>query len=407
MKVKLKELRNQRGILVKDARALLDLAETEKRELTGEELTKYNAMIAKQTAIGETIVREEKQAEIERELAETAAEEGRTTGDDEAKGPRASKEYRSAFRKYLLGGTAVLSGEDVRALEATAQPSGGYLVAPEEFVASLIKFVDDQVFIRGMATVFQVPNAQKLGIPSLDTDPADADWTTELATGSEDSSMAFGKRELAPNPVAKLIKVSKKLLRASLMPADTMVMQRLAYKFAITQEKGFLTGTGASQPLGVFTASANGIPTSRDVSTGNATTSIAFDGLISAKYSLKGNYWPKAQWIFHRDAIAQIAKLKDGEGQYIWQQSKTENDPDRLLGRPLNMSEYAPNTFTTGLYVGIFGDFSQYYIADALDMTVQRVTELFALTNQDGFIGRMESDGMPVLAEAFARVKLA
>jgi HK97 family phage major capsid protein len=71
------------------------------------------------------------------------------------------------------------------------------------------------------------------------------------------------------------------------------------------------------------------------------------------------------------------------------------------------MSEYAPNTFTTGLYVGLIGDWSQYWIVDALDLTIQRLVELYAETNQTGFIGRMETDGAPVLAEAFARVKLA
>jgi HK97 family phage major capsid protein len=73
---------------------------------------------------------------------------------------------------------------------------------------------------------------------------------------------------------------------------------------------------------------------------------------------------------------------------------------------PVNMSEYAPSTMTSALYVGILGDFSQYWIADALDMQIQRLVELYAETNQTGFIGRMESDGMPVLEEAFVRVKL-
>jgi HK97 family phage major capsid protein len=84
-----------------------------------------------------------------------------------------------------------------------------------------------------------------------------------------------------------------------------------------------------------------------------------------------------------------------------------EGEPDTILGRPLMISEYAPNTFTTGLYVGMFGDFSNYWIADLLDMQIQVLTELYAETNQDGFIGRYEGDGMPVLEEAFARVKLA
>ena len=71
------------------------------------------------------------------------------------------------------------------------------------------------------------------------------------------------------------------------------------------------------------------------------------------------------------------------------------------------MSEYVPNTFTTGLYTGVLADWRFYWIADALDMTVQRLVELYARSNQIGFIGRKETDGMPVLAEAFARVKMA
>ena len=45
--------------------------------------------------------------------------------------------------------------------------------------------------------------------------------------------------------------------------------------------------------------------------------------------------------------------------------------------------------------------------ADALYMQVQRLNELYAETNQVGFIGRLETDGAPVLEEAFVRLKLA
>jgi HK97 family phage major capsid protein len=123
--------------------------------------------------------------------------------------------------------------------------------------------------------------------------------------------------------------------------------------------------------------------------------------------SLKAGYWTKGKWLFHRDAVKMLSKLKDGEGQYLWRMSVRDGEPDTILSQPLMISEYAPNTFTTGLYVGMFGDFSNYWIADLLDMQIQRLVELYAETNQDGFIGRYEGDGMPVLEEAFARVKLA
>ena len=300
-----------------------------------------------------------------------------------------------------------MSGEELRALQVDSDEAGGYLVAPEQFVAELIKAVDNAVFIRQLATVHPLTTSASLGAPALDADPADADWTSEIGSAAEDSTMDFGKRELKPHPVSKLIKVSNRLIRISSIGVEALVRNRLAYKFGVTHEKGFLTGSGSGQPLGVFTASDQGISTGRDVSTGNTTTSMTFDGLIESKYTLKGQYWNKARWMFHRDGVKQIAKLKDGDGQYIWIPSVRVGEPDRLLNFPVMMSEYAPNTFTTGLYVGILGDFSHYWIADALDMQVQRLVELYARTNQTGFIGRMESDGMPVLEEAFVRVKLA
>jgi len=251
-----------------------------------------------------------------------------------------------------------------------------------------------------------VTNAQSLGIPTLDADPADATWTSELGTGSEDSSMTFGKRELSPKPLAKRIKVSRKLLRLT-PDVEALTIQRLAYKFGITFEKALLTGSGANEPLGVFTASADGITTARDVSTGNIATAFTFDGLINAKYSIKAGYWSRLRWLFHRDAVKMLAKLKDGDGQYIWRESVRMGEPDMLLGAPLAISEYVPNTFTASQYVGLVGDFSNVWYSDATNFQVQRLDELYAETNQVGFIGRMESDAMPVLAEAFARIKLS
>lgn len=420
MSMKLKELRQKRGQLVHDARAILDKAENEKRALTAEEDAKYQDLFKQQEETRAAIEREERQVESERQIAAEAAGHGSQQdgqqrsqqggaaardGEQRAAGPRASQEYRAAFVQFLSGGPNTLTDAQRRALSADSDVQGGYTIAAEMFVNELIQAVDDMVFIRQRARKFKLPSAQSMGAPSLAADPSDADWTSELATGNEDSTMSFGKRELHPRPLAKRIKLSNKLLRMS--SAEALVMARLAYKFGITQEKAFMTGNGANQPLGVFTASAHGISTGRDISTGNATTSPTFDGLISAKYGLKGNYWNKAEWLFHRDVLAVVAKLKDGEGQYIWRESVRAGEPDRILNLPVMMSEYAPNTLTTGQYVGMLGDFSNYWIADAIDMQIQRLVELYAESNQTGFIGRLETDGMPVLEEAFVRVKLA
>lgn len=419
----LNELRARRANLITEARAILDSAS--ETGLAQEDENRWATMIDQAEALRAQIERIERQETLERGLSELEQRRavpadgevsssglpnlpnGGTTGLAGLTGLRSTSEYRAAFQRFLQGGERALREHELRALQADLDTSGGYLVAPQQFVTELIQAVDNAVVIRGLARKFTLTAAESLGAPALDTDIDDADWTSELATGNEDSALAFGKRELRPHPLAKRIKVSNKLLRAATVGIETLVRERMAYKFGVTEEKVFMTGHGSGQPLGIFTASAQGISTGRDVSTGNTTTSIQTDGLLEAKYTLKGQYRGRARWIFHRDALKQIAKLKDGDGQYIWQQGITAGTPDRLLNLPYLESEYAPNTFTTGLYAGILGDFQHYWIADALDMQMQRLSELYAATNQTGFIGRMEVDGMPVLEEAFIRVKLA
>ena len=407
MSGKLKDLREKRGRLVAESRRLLETAESEKRKLTDDESAQWEALMDDIEQTKREIDREERQIDEERQAAQLVDPRAGHPGEEGGVADAVSDELRmQAFRRALVSGPRALTHDELRALSYTTDSAGGYLSPPEQFVQRLIQAVDDMVFMRPLATTFQVPTAHSLGVPSLENDPADSNWTAELTSVTEDSTMSFGKRELMPHLMTKLLKVSMKLLNSSALPAETIVRDRLAYKVAITQEKGFLTGSGASQPLGVFTASDSGIGTGRDVSTGNTSSSMTTDGLLEAKYTLKGNYWGRAQWIFHRDGVKQVAKLKDGEGQYLWQPSVQVGQPDRLMGFPVNMSEYAPNTFTTGQYVGLLGDFRYYWIADAMGMTIQRLDELYAATNQVGFISRMESDGAPVLAEAFVRVKL-
>jgi HK97 family phage major capsid protein len=426
-----RELRQDRAKLINDNRALLAAAEKDGgRALSAEERQQYEARFADIEAKREQYETIERQHSVEGSLSgEPAAI--RPEAESREQGPREERRsfrvgHLTGERTYRIDPNGVTEGEEYRrafaanlihpqdrtnderrALQMDLDTAGGYTVAPQQFVADLIQSVDNLLFFRGLATVNQLTGAHSIGRPSLDTDPDDSDWTSELATGSEDSAMSFGKRELTPHPLAKRIKVSRKLLRHSPIGPEALIRERLAYKMAVPQEKAFMTGSGANQPLGVFTASASGISTGRDVSTDNTTTAVTFDGLKNAKWTLKSQYWPRAQWIAHRDFGKQIDKIKDGEGRYIWQESVVVGQPDRLLGLPVNFSEYAPNTFTTGLYTAILGDFSNYWIVESLSFEIQRLNELYAATNQVGYITRSELDGMPILEEAFVRVKLA
>lgn len=286
---------------------------------------------------------------------------------------------------------------------------GGYLLAPVKLTSDIVKLVDDQVFMRNLATITKVTDAKKLGIRKLLTRMADANWTTEVGAVTEDATMAFDRRDLEPYLLTKLAKASLRTLML-VTDAESIIRDELAYKFAITQEKAFMTGDGSSKPLGVFTASASGISTGRDVTaaTGHTTTFDA-DDLMNIKYSLKSAYMndPTVRWVFHRDAIKIARKLKDSYGVYLWSPGLSGGQPDKILDTPFVMSEYAPNTFTLGLYYCMIGAFRYYRIAEVADLMIQRLTELYAATNEIGFIGRIWVDGAPILEEAFARGKLA
>lgn len=397
----IQELFDKRNRLYHEAKELVTRCENDKRDMSQDEVVQFDKYQDEIRGIKEQIDRLNKLEETRRELESVPAPASREGGNKpQAKTP---EEIRAAgFNAYVTG--RQMSAEE-RALQVDSGTAGGFLLPPAEWVSGLIKAIDNRVWIRSLATTYQVMGSDTLGMTSLDADPADPTWVAEIDTGSADSTMAFGKRELKPHPLAQSLRVSRKLLRTA-MNAESIVRDRLAYKLSVVLENAYLNGTGANQPLGLFTASNNGIGTGRDT-TASATTSFSADDLINCKYAVVAGHRPSCGWIFHRDGVKMAAKLKSGVGDYLFSLAQRNGDQDTLLGAPVYESEYAPNTFTTGLYVGLYGDFSQYAIADSLTAEVQRVDELYAATAQVGFFSRWESDGMPVLSTAFARLKLA
>ncbi len=313
--------------------------------------------------------------------------------------------YTAQFENHIRSGRHQEVNE-VRAMVSDTGASGGFLVTPMVLLNTFLQAVDDQLQIRGLATVIPMPKSARLGIPEMGDDASDPDWTTEIGEVQEGTDLTVKRREMEPSYISKLYKLSRDLIRNSNLDIEGFLMQRLGRKFALAGENAFMTGNGVNKPLGLFFASENGIPTTRDSATGNTSTALTFNGLINAKYALKNQYRSKAHWLFHTDAILQLALIKDLDDHYIWQPSVLENTPDRLLGIPVVESRFAPNTFTTGQYVGLLGDFSYYWIAEALDVQIQVLLEKFATTNQNGYIMRAGFDGQPVMAEAFTRLKL-
>lgn len=405
------ENRQKRHKLLEDARGLLDKAEEEKRELSAEEDGQYQLMRTDAASLLVDIEKQEERNRLEAEIKENERSLSETTEGKEGRKGKPNEDgektaLKLAFQNYLRSGHKGMDPQEYRDLSAGTATEGGYLYPGEQFVDELIQAVTDVTITRQIARGFAIPGKDSLGAPTLDTRMGAAVWGSELGIPSRDADLAFGKRELTPHPMAREIPVSQTLLRNA-PNVESLVISELARVGAELEENAFMTGDGAQKPLGMFTASSDGIPTSRDVSTGNTTTSPTFDGLKSAKYEMKQIYWPNLKWLFHRDTMELIAKLKDGEGRYLLQDSVTEGEPDRLIGFPIMLNEFVPSTATTGLYVGMLADFNHYWIVDSIDIDINRLDELLARSNKALFIMRGGVDGAPVLSEAFVRVKLA
>lgn len=408
-----RELRVKRKILLEQSRAVQNKADEEKRSLSAEESGECRKILAASEVVREEIEAAEVRNDQERlehhqvtKLKEEEDEERKKeAGEEETTSlhPFKSDEYHRALVATLEGRDGP---DEQRALSAGTATEGGFLYASEQFQNELIQNVTDATIVRQLARTFQLPTADSMGTPVLTDRMSAAEWTSELGPATRDTSLAFGKRALTPHPLAKEIPISKTLIRK--VPGSVSIArEELARVVAEANENGFLTGNGAQQPLGMFTVAAEGITTSRDVSTGNTATSPTFDGLKNAKYTLKQAYWGAASWIMHRDVMLTIALLKDGNGRYLLQDSVVQGEPDRILQFPVHLSEFAPNTLTASQYVAILGDYSNYWIVDSMATQISVLQELLARSNQDLFIIRMETDGQPVREEAFVRVQLS
>ncbi|MCR5723470.1 MAG: phage major capsid protein [Treponema sp.] len=388
----LQEKIDTRENLITNMRALNDGCTNdagETRSFTAEEKAKYEAMGADVKTLSALI-------DAEKRTKELNGFSALRPENPQAVKPEAGDKM-AQFKAYLKG--------DFKALTVDGGDAGA--LAPEQFVKEILADVQSDTPILQRVNVIHLNNASSIGVPQESADADDADWTDEIPSSvTADSSWAFTKRSLGANQLIKLIKVSRKLLLTSAFGVDQLVREKLALKIRQTLEKAILTGDGSGKPLGLFTASANGISTGRDVTAASA-TAIDADTIIKTKRAVKQTYRKNGVWIFNPDVVTSLLTLKDKNDQYIWRSGLTPSDPDMLDGSPIVESDYAPSIMTTGLYAGLFGDLSKYWLTMVDQINIQVLLEKYAESGQVGYLGTVFNDGQPVLEEAFARIVLA
>lgn len=327
------------------------------------------------------------------------------TGTDSAKANEGNIEAKAAFEAYLRKGQMGMSGAEVKALSASEDEAGGYLV-PDTFRNELLEKQKEQMAMRRIARVLPSIAGGSTISPAVDEDLSDPTWTSELDTGDEDEVKPFGRRVLTPHPLAKRIKTSRTLLRAANFNVESWVAGQLGYKFSLAEEAAFINGDGNNKPLGLLNTPS--LPT---LTTAGSNV-IAGDDLINWVYKLGARYANNARILCNRSFIRKVRQLKDSQNQYLWQPGLQAGMPGRILDTPYDFSDQFPtgldgnDAFADNAVVAVIGDFKFYWIVDSLALSVQRLNELYAEKNQVGHIGRKETDGQAVLAEAFHALKI-
>lgn len=388
---KILELREKRAKLWDSAKAFLDSRRNDSGLLSAEDTATYEKMEADVVSLGREIDRLERQAALDLDLSQatSVAITNKPARQTEAeKTGRATDEYRTAFWKAMRS----KNGFDVQnALQVGTDSEGGYLV-PDEFERTLIEALTEENIFRQMAKLITTSSGDKK-IPVV-ASKGTASWLEEEGVTPE-SDDAFGQVSIGAYKLATMIKVSEELLNDSVFNLEQYIAKEFARRIGAKEEEAFFVGDGTGKPTGIFNATGGA---TLGVTSASA-TAITFDELMDLFYSLKSPYRRNAVFVTNDATVKAIRKLKDGNGQYLWQPSLTAGQPDTLLNRPIKTSTYVP-TIASGAKVVAFGDFGYYWVADRQGRSFQRLNELFAATGQIGFRATQRVDGKLVLPEA-------
>ena len=386
------EIRRKRTAAWEACKAFLDSHRNAGGVLSAEDDATYSRMEQEVTDLGKEVSRLERQEALDAELGRPLAQPltGRPEGDSvpEKKG-RAADGYRTSFWNVMRSKAAMPSV--LNALQIGTDSEGGYLV-PDEFERTLVEALTEENIFRTLATIIQTSSGDRK-IPVV-ASKGTASWIDEEGAIPE-SDEAFGQISIGAYKLGTMIKVSEELLNDNVFDLEGYISREFARRIGTKEEEAFFTGDGAGKPSGILGAAGG----AQVGVTAAAAAAVTADELIDLFYSLNAPYRKKAVWLINDSTVKAIRKLKDSQGQYLWQPGITIGAPDLILGRPVNTSAFMPALAADAKAVA-FGDCSYYWIADRQGRSFKRLGELYAPNGQVGFLGTQRVDGRLILPEA-------
>ena len=263
-----------------------------------------------------------------------------------------NKFFRALFEKDFVSAKALSEGTD---------SAGGYLV-PEEFSAKIIDLVTEKYgVVRPKATIQQM-SSDTLNFPTITSKPK-LSWVNEGSTIPSDQPQ-YGQIVLVAKKASLIIPVTNELLSDSKVDLSSMIADIFAWAQGYSEDEQSLAGTG-SPFVGVF-GNANVNTVTMD-STKTNFTDVTADNLLDLVYAVPAMYAGNSVFILNREVLAVIRKLKDNNGQYIFDpRDKT------LFGYPVLESDVMPGLAASAADTPfvIFGDLSEILLGDRLQMSI-------------------------------------
>lgn len=383
------ELREKRNTAWENAKDFLETHRMENGLISAADAKTYEKMVQDIQSYGEEIARLEQLQSMEDTLRRPTA--APLTARSGSRAGRASNEYKNALLTALC-----TNFKDVdNILREGQDDSGGYLV-PDEYDHRLVEALEQENIFRKLVTTINTTGLHKINVAAVK--PAAA-WVEE-GEALTFSDATFDQVILDAYKLHVAVKVSEELLYDNAFNLESYLLNSFAKALGNAEKEAFLTGDGKNKPTGILNATGGG-----EVGVTTAADSIKADEVIDLVYKLKRPYRKNAAFITSDSTLAQIRKLKDSNGNYLWQPALTAGEPDRILGYPVYTSAYMPK-IAKGAAVMAFGDYSYYNIGDRGTRSIAELKELYAANGLVGFVSKERVDGKLILPEAVQIMKM-
>ncbi|WP_429096443.1 phage major capsid protein [Aminobacter sp. BE322] len=291
-------------------------------------------------------------------------------------GRAAPSEHKEAFDLYMRAGDdRQLRALDSKAMSYGSGQDGGYLV-PDETEAEIGRRLSALSPIRSIAAVRQV-SAAVLKKPFTVSGPA-VGWVAETAARPQTATPTLAELQFPTMELYAMPAATASLLEDSVVDLDQWIASEVEAAFAEQEGTAFVNGNGVNRPKGFldYNKVAEASWAWGDIGyvvtgvSGALPASSPSDVLIDTVYTLKAGYRQNANWVMNRKTQASIRKLKDGDGNYLWQPPAAPGQRAMLMGFPLVEAEDMPDAAANATPIA-FGDFSRGYLV--VDRTGVRV----------------------------------